>query len=285
MNKDNFSHIVEVADDILLRKSVLQWAQEHEDFRAFLFQKLCSTHLEVDFGEVLQAIVRQNVLSDSPRLGARKYVDWRAVLITAIQPYAKQAETLSTDKLQKLVEAILTEVVMQVTEDDFIGDDWYGDDFTHELFEIIGYWADMTGVLLLRPDIASPHIQSLRKLIEEVARHHVISTHISTSLQQLTELIDIRLKAGKFTEPSYDLMAQVVTHSKAGEWICRKIDYLRALGKEEEAEKCGNQNFQFPEVALKCIRELIAEGKIERAKELIEKAQAINRRNLWEPPP
>ena len=99
MDKDKFLQIVWDADNIILRKGVIQWAQEHDEFREFMTKKLCPTILEVDFAEMLQASVSNNLLLDSTRMRGREYVDWRVVFYSLIQPWAKEAETLPSKQL------------------------------------------------------------------------------------------------------------------------------------------------------------------------------------------
>lgn len=285
MDKDKFLQIVWDADNIILRKGVIQWAQEHDEFREFMSKKLCPTILEVDFAEVLQASVSNNFLLDSNRMRGREYVDWRVVFYSLIHPWAKEAETLPSKQLQKLVEAIITEVAMTVTEDDFCGDEWDGDDFSSDLSDIIDAWADMAGLLLLRNDLEERHIQSLRKLIVKVLRHRVITSYIGSPFRQVIDLIDLRLKVGTFSEACYDMMTNEISRSRAGEWICRKIDYLQASGKADEAEKCMNEKFFYVPVSLKCINQFIAKGDWQTAIQLIDKANKIERRSLWEKTP
>ena len=64
----------------------------------------------------------------------RVFVDWSTVLYQLIEPWANEAEAFSTERLLELVEAMTIQVGSHVQEDDFTGDDWYGDDYSNQMW-------------------------------------------------------------------------------------------------------------------------------------------------------
>ena len=64
----------------------------------------------------------------------RVFVDWSTVLYQLIEPWGNEAEAFSSERLLELVEAMTTQVGSHVQEDDFTGDDWYGDDYSNQMW-------------------------------------------------------------------------------------------------------------------------------------------------------
>lgn len=63
--------------------------------------------------------------------------------------------------------------------------------------------------------------------------------------------------------------------NKAGEWACRKIDYLRSLRFADEALKFMDAHIGYPEVGMKYYHELVNEGRWREAIALLDRAQEI----------
>ena len=63
-----------------------------------------------------------------------------------IEPWSDNTDELSTEKLYNLIDVIVTEVGMQVTDEDFYGDDWYGDDFSGNIKDIMNVLGNLAGL-------------------------------------------------------------------------------------------------------------------------------------------
>ena len=176
MASDDIKKIINEADEDLLRMSVEQWAVQHEDFRAYITLVLNPPASEIDFDYELARVINNNTELIDSRYFERLVVDWSEIVYRLIEPWAKVADSFSTERLQKLVEAIITEVGMKVQEDDFRGDDWYSDDYSVQIEEIMDWLGHLSGLLLIREDLSRDDMLSLQALVKEVQKNEIIKS-------------------------------------------------------------------------------------------------------------
>ncbi len=267
--------IINEADEDLIRDYVIQWAEANADFAEFMTQKLCPSIDEIDFADELARVIRKNTSFIDSRHYERKVVDWYAILVNLIEPWSADATSFTTERLQELIEAIITEVAMYIDEEDFMGDDWYGDDYSIQIGDIMEHLGNLTGLLALRENVTNDALRSLRSLIVKAKRTDIITRYIGSPYDNMLQLIDIRLESDDLTCALFDIMIKANYNGKAGEWVCRKVDFLRSMGLIQEALELIEANIVYPEVCLKLLNELTAEGKWREAVALLDKAHAI----------
>lgn len=66
---------------------------------------------------------------------------------------------------------------------------------------------------------------------------------------------------------------------EAGAWMCRKIDFVRSMGLNDEARNIINQSLKYPEICLKYYNELMAVNRWQDAVDLLDKAQELKKEN------
>lgn len=282
MASDDIKRIINEADEDLLRMSVELWAMNHEDFRAYITHALNPHVSEIDFDYQLARAISNNTKLIDSRYYERLVVDWSGIVYRLIEPWAKEADCFSTERLQKLVEAIITEVGMKVQEDDFRGDDWYGDDYSVQIEEIMDWLGHLSGLLLIREDLSRDDMLSLQALVKEVQKNDIIKSHIGGTLyDDILLMIKMRLETEEVACGIFDLMIERDFNHKAGEWVCRKIDFIRGMGLELEAQEYMDANLKYPQVLVKLYRELLVSGRWQDAIIILDKANAMSTDSYW----
>ena len=282
MASDDIKRIINEADEDLLRMSVELWAMNHEDFRAYITHALNPHVSEIDFDYQLARAISNNTKLIDSRYYERLVVDWSGIVYRLIEPWAKEADCFSTERLQKLVEAIITEVGMKVQEDDFRGDDWYGDDYSVQIEEIMDWLGHLSGLLLIREDLSRDDMLSLQALVKEVQKNDIIKSYIGGTLyDDILLMIKMRLETEEVACGIFDLMIERDFNHKAGEWVCRKIDFIRGMGLELEAQEYMDANLKYPQVLVKLYRELLVSGRWQDAIIILDKANAMSTDSYW----
>ena len=282
MASDDIKRIINEADEDLLRMSVELWAMNHEDFRAYITHALNPHVSEIDFDYQLARAISNNTKLIDSRYYERLVVDWSGMVYRLIEPWAKEADCFSTERLQKLVEAIITEVGMKVQEDDFRGDDWYGDDYSVQIEEIMDWLGHLSGLLLIREDLSRDDMLSLQALVKEVQKNDIIKSHIGGTLyDDILLMIKMRLETEEVACGIFDLMIERDFNHMAGEWVCRKIDFIRGMGLELEAQEYMVANLKYPQVLVKLYRELLVSGRWQDAIIILDKANAMSTDSYW----
>ncbi len=282
MASDDIKRIINEADEDLLRMSVELWAMNHEDFRAYITHALNPHVSEIDFDYQLARAISNNTKLIDSRYYERLVVDWSGIVYRLIEPWAKEADCFSTERLQKLVEAIITEVGMKVQEDDFRGDDWYGDDYSVQIEEIMDWLGHLSGLLLIREDLSRDDMLSLQALVKEVQKNDIIKSYIGGTLyDDILLMIKMRLETEEVACRIFDLMIERDFNHKAGEWVCRKIDFIRGMGLELEAQEYMDANLKYPQVLVKLYRELLVSGRWQDAIIILDKANAMSTDSYW----
>lgn len=285
MASDDIKKIINEADEDLLRMSVEQWAVQHEDFRAYITLVLNPPASEIDFDYELARVINNNTELIDSRYFERLVVDWSEIVYRLIEPWAKAADSFSTERLQKLVEAIITEVGMKVQEDDFRGDDWYSDDYSVQIEEIMDWLGHLSGLLLIREDLSRDDMLSLQALVKEAQKNDIIESYIGGTLyDDILQMIKMRLEAEEVTCGIFDLMIERDFNHMAGEWVCRKIDFIRGMGLELEAQEYMVANLKYPQVSVKLYHELLAAGCWQDAISLLDKANAMSKGSWLDTP-
>lgn len=287
MASDDIKRIINEADEDLLRMSVELWAMNHEDFRAYITHALITHALnphvsEIDFDYQLARAISNNTELIDSRYYERLVVDWSGIVYRLIEPWAKEADCFSTERLQKLVEAIITEVGMKVQEDDFRGDDWYGDNYSVQIEEIMDWLGHFSGLLLIREDLSRDDMLSLQALVKEVQKNDIIKSYIGGTLyDDILLMIKMRLETEEVACGIFDLMIERDFNHKAGEWVCRKIDFIRGMGLELEAQEYMDANLKYPQVLVKLYHELLVSGRWQDAIIILDKANAMSTDSYW----
>ena len=282
MASDDIKKIINEADEDLLRMSVEQWAVQHEDFRAYITLVLNPPASEIEFDYELARVINNNTELIDSRYFERLVVDWSEIVYRLIEPWAKVADSFSTERLQKLVEAIITEVGMKVQEDDFRGDDWYSDDYSVQIEEIMDWLGHLSGLLLIREDLSRDDMLSLQALVKEAQKNDIIESYIGGTLyDDILQMIKMRLEAEEVTCGIFDLMIERDFNHMAGEWVCRKINFIRGMGLELEAQEYMDANMKYPQVLVKLYHELLVSGRWQDAIIILDKANAMSTDSYW----
>ena len=272
MTNEEIKKLINTADEDLVRKYAAEWAIEHEDFCAYITHALNPSTNEIDFAEELARVIRNNTVITDSRYYERLIVDWSHVLYRLIEPWAEGTDAFSTERLLELVEAMTTQVGSHVQEDDFTGDDWYGDDYSGQLGDIMEKLGYLSGLLLIREDLADSAIISLQEKVKGAQATDIAGDYVHVPYDDMLQMIQMRLVAGEVTCGIFDTMIDANYASKAGEWVCRKIDFIRGMGLAQEAQEYMKACISYPEVCLKFLHELTAEEKWSEALSLLDKA-------------
>lgn len=271
----DISQLIANANEEDLRDIVSGWADKHSDFKDYVRNCLCPSIEDVDFGRKLSQAVNRETKEFFSRHDVREATDWSNVYDDLIKPWSENADSLSTKKLYDLCDVIVKEVGMQVTEEDFYGDDRYGDDYSGSIQDIMDVLGNVVGLLMIREDVGSETLDSLKKLINAAKKKDVIDSYIGSPYDFILELISVRQKADGVTYGIYDALIDENLGDEAGMWVCRKIDFIRSMGLEDEARKCMEDEIRYPEVCLKYYNELLDADNWREAILLLDMAQAI----------
>lgn len=272
---EDIAQLIYSANEDDLRDVVTGWIEGHPDFKAYVEKSLCPPTEDVDFGRKLNQSINRETKEFFSRHEVREATNWDNVYYALIKPWSENAESLSTQKLYELIDVIVTEVGMRITDEDFYGDDWYGDDFSGSIVSIMETLGNLAGLLMIREDLGSDKIESLESLIETAQNSDVIDSYIGSPYDFILDLIDIRKESGEVSCGIFDKMIHKNYESKAGMWVCRKIDFIRSMGLVDEAQQYMEDEIRYPDVSLKFYNELIAADKWQDAIDLLDKAQAL----------
>lgn len=271
----DISQLIAHANEDDLRDIVSGWANNHPDFKDYVLNCLCPPVEDVDFGRKLSQAVNRETKEFFSRYDVREATDWSNVYNDLIKPWSENAGSLSTEKLYDLCDVIVKVVGMQVTEEDFYGDDWYGNDFSGSIQNIMDVLGNVAGHLLIREDVGHEILDSLETLIKTAKKNDVIDGYIGSPYDFILELISLRQNTDEVTCSIYDALIDENLGDEAGTWVCRKIDFIRSMGLADEARKYMEEEIQYPEVCLKYYNELLDVGNWREAIILLDRAQAI----------
>ena len=283
MNSEEIKKIINEADEDVLRKHVRLWAAKHDDFAAFITHALNPPITEINFAGELKRVIVNNTKFTQSRYGERLIVDWTEVLYRLIEPWAKEASALNTGCLLELVEAVASQVSAHVQEDDFMSDHWDSEDHSWQLAEILEWLGELSGLLMLRDDLDENALTSLRKVVEKAKATDISTKYISTPYNDILQIIQTRLEAGEVSCGIFDTMIGNGRGDKAGDWICRKIDFIRGLGFEREAQEYMETKVTYPAVCLKMYDELMAQERWQEAVSLLDKAPNLTKDYRYRP--
>ena len=282
MTTAEFKKMVYEADIEQLRVVVTLWAEGRNDFKTFVKDKLMPPVETVDFAAELSRIVSQQVEKRTSRYDFDYITDWSRVQYDLIEPWKKEAENFTTERLQEIVEAIIREVGMVVVEEDFHGDDWYGSDYSGDISDIMECLGNLAGLLLTREDLQDEDVGDLAELVTEAQKHDIIDSYVGTPYKTILAMCKLRKDAGEVVVGIYDEMIHANFELSAGEWVCRKIDFIRSLGLNDEAQAYMVENINYAEVCLKYYNELIANKHFQDAIDLLnKKCEADDDHQFW----
>lgn len=266
---------IDDSDEDILRDIITEWMKEHRDFREHVERKLYPSVYDLDFGfELARKTYRETKEFHQRNRYSRETTDWSAVYYDLVEPWSEQAESLPTSKLHELVMQIIAEVGMKITEDDFCGDDWYGDDFSGSIGDIMEALGNLAGLLLVRDDASGEMMYELEELVKKAKKTDIIDGYIGgVPYDDILELINIRSEAEEVTTRMYDILIDADYESQGGKWLCRQIDFIRSMGMTQEAKEIMDDNLDFPDVCLKKYGELMAEENWKAALQLLDEAQ------------
>lgn len=272
--------LIDKVDDIELRKIVKDWASKDDDFRQYVSIALGGAGDDIDFDGVLsRAIAHEAMVVASPRQRGAEVLNWGNIYYYIIEPWASKADNMSTQALLKLIVAITVRIGMVLKDEDFFGDDWYGDDYGEEIGNILGTLGNFCGLVLTKDDLSHSDLEMLAELFEDAEMEDAVSDYIDTPYSQIRRLIDIRNENNDCVEKIYNELIKARWCNKSGYWICAKIDFIKALGREEEAQQIFYDNLKYPEVCLKLYNELVSCNRWQEALNLLDKAQEIKDSN------
>lgn len=274
MAQEELDRLVDSATEEQLRDIVRGWMESNGEFRAFVEHSLNPSADEIDFDNELGRAIMHEAKRCVARRGA-EILDWSNIYYYHIEPWAKKAESLKTSGLWNLIVAIVTRVAMAIDDEDFSGDDWYGDDYSLVIGSILETLGNLCGLLVTRPDLTDDGLSELEKIISEAQEEDKIWNYMSTPYDNLQELIGIRREAEEVSCGLYDVMIDANYNREAGVWVCRKVDFVRSMGLNEEALAMMEQHLRYPEVCLKYYNELMSENRWQDAVELLDKAQKL----------
>ena len=279
MEQEELERLVDKATEEQLRDIVCEWMRANGEFRAFVEHSLNPPVDEIDFGAELGRALMHEAQQCIGRRGD-EILDWSNIYYYHIEPWAKEAESLKTSSLWKLIVAIVTRVAMAIDDEDFNGDDWYGTDYSQDIGCILEALGNLCGQLVTRPDLTDDGIAELERLIEEAKAEDKIKGYVSTPYDTILELIAIRREAEEISCGLYDVMIDADYNHEAGAWVCRKVDFVRSMGLDDEALSMLDQNLKYPEVCLKFYNELMAANRWQDAIVLLDKAHKLKKESV-----
>lgn len=282
METNELKKLIENATEERLRVIVNDWIDRNDDFKRFVEHELNPLLDEIDFDvELGRALMHEAQQCISRRGG--EILDWRNIFHYQIEPWAKRAESLNTSSLWTLIFAIITRVAMVIDDDDFNGDDWYGNDYSQDIGNILETLGNLCGLLVTRPDLKEERLSELEKIVGEAQAEDKIGNYMDTPYSTIQELIGIRREAEEVSCGLYDVMIAANYNLEAGVWVCRKIDFVRSMGLSEEADSEMSQNLRYPEVTLKRYNELTTTERWNEAIALLDKAVQLKKdeSNRW----
>lgn len=249
---ESLKTLISEADETRLRELVIAWINEDKAFAQFLSSQLSqSTSDRHDYdAELCQAIYRE-AYAVSSHHNNTNILNWGNIYYYQIKPWTDEVDDLSTSELMKLVEAIILRIAMGLSDEDFEGDDWNGDDYSMEIGKIMDALGNTAGILLIRDDFTEEHLEWLRNLITEAEKGDVTGNYVRNPYALIGELIEMLEEAHDVTIGMFDAMIDANLDHKGGEWMCRKIDFVKRMGLIDEAWQLAEENIKYHQVAIK----------------------------------
>lgn len=277
VNIESLKNIIAEADDTRLRELVIDWIDEDKAFAQYLASKLNKSSSERhDYDAELQQAIYREAYAVSSHHNNTNILDWSNIYYYQVKPWTDKADDLSTPQLMKLVEAIIVRIAMVLSDEDFEGDDWNGDDYSMEIGMIMDALGNTIGILLTREDFTEEHLEWLRNLIEEAEKTDVTGNYVGNPYTLIGELIEMREEAQEVTIGMFDAMVNANLDHKGGEWLCRKIDFVERMGLMDEAWQLAEENIKYPQVAIKLYLTLINEENWSGALRLLDRIIKIS---------
>lgn len=267
--------LVRNANEERLREIVNEWLDTNEEFRDFVVYNLNPPVNEINFDTVLAQAIIHEANQCVARRGS-EILNWSNIYYQ-IEPWIKKAESLKTNCLCDLIIAIITRVTMAIDDDDFSGDDWYGDDYSQSIMDILDTLGYLFGLLIIRDNLTDSDLEKLQVLVEDAQSEDKIYNYLATPYQIMLDLIAIRREAEEVRCELFDVMIESNFNRTTGEWICRKVDFIRSLGLDKEALSVIKENIRYPEVSLKYYNELIANQKWDEVLAILDEAQKLKK--------
>lgn len=278
MAQEVTDRIIKNATEEQLRDIVRIWMGSDNDFKTFVEHTLNPPIDEIDFdAELGRALMHEARQCVSHRRDDT--LDWGNIYYYNIAPWAKEAESLSTSSLLNLIVAIITRVAMAIDDDDFNGDDWYGNDYSQDISNILDALGNLCGLLVIRPDLSEEGLSELEEIVGKAQAEDRIGNYMDTPYDTIRELISIRREAEEISCGLYDVMIDANYNHEAGTWMCKKVDFVRSMGLNDKAMTIINQNLKYPEVCLKYYNELMDDNRWQDAVNLLDKAQELKKEN------
>lgn len=265
--------IMEASED-RLREIVAEWIEKDDSFCSFAKRKLNPAPCEIDFDSELSRAIGREAFALTSRHCNTNILNWSNIYHYQVKPWTDKADELPTLELMKLVVTITMRIAMNITEDDFDGDDWNGDDYSYQIQSIMGALGNSVGLLLTRKDLKAAYLAELKELMEDARANDSMSGFIDVPYDLIEELISIRKTAEEITPGMYDVLISANLDHKAGDWMCRKIDFLRSIGFNELAQETI-EKIEYPEVAYKYYQELTISNQWKEAVAVLDKANAL----------
>lgn len=266
----NLDILISKANEFELRTLIRDWCKKNNDFKEFLISKLAPSLENEDFYQRLSDVIAGSVNEHQ----IRRYdyeitINWRNVNVI-ISEWEKEVETLTTPKLLELINAILDTVCINISEEDFQADDWYGNDYSGDIVQIMDELSYFNELLVLREDINSEDLESIIKKTESLRQNDISGSYVGSPYGYMEKLCLLRMKTGTVTLEIYDEIISRNYNGK-GPWICRKVEFMRANGNYEDPMIILKENLTFHEVAIKLFQELLMENRLEEALILLDK--------------
>ncbi len=270
---ESLKTLIAESDEARLRELVIAWIDEDKAFAQFMASKLNqkSTSVGFDYDAELQQAIYREAYAVSSHHNNTNILNWSNIYYYHVKPWTDKADDLSTPELMKLVEAIIVRIAMVLSDEDFEGDDWNGDDYSMEIGMIMDALGNTAGVLLTREDFTEEHLEWLKNLIAEAVKEDVTGGYVGNPYELIKELIDMREDAQEVTIGMFDAMINVNLDHKGGEWMCRKIDFVERIGLTEEAWQLADENIKYPQVAIKLYLTLTNEENWSEALRLLDR--------------
>lgn len=274
-NTIDWISLVNKANEFELRTLIREYAEQHNDFKAFVSRKLAPTIVEEDFDIRLQNVIAG---ATANRQTGNNYweitTDWSEIYHVLISPWEKEACKLSTEGLYKLLVAILENVGKAITEEDFNADDWYGNDFSNSIVNMDVSLLNIFQLCILRGDVNRKWFDSIEDLIKSIVTpRDILGEYVGSCYTSILDLIQCRKNNPSINISVYDCIIDNTNSNQRGEWICKKIDFMKCLGLTEEAGQVLRENLKYHPVALKLLDELKKAERWQEALVLLDKLQ------------
>lgn len=274
---ESLKNIIADTDETRLRELVIDWLDEDSAFAQYMASKLNHASAEgPDYDAELQQAIYREAYAVSSHHNNTNILNWSNIYYYQVKPWTDKADELSTTELMKLVEAIIVRIAMALSDEDFEGDDWNGDDYSMEIGMIMDALGNAAGILLTREDFLEENLEWLRKLITEAEKEDVTGNYVGNPYSLIGELIKMRDEAQEATIGMFDAMINANLDHKGGDWMCRKIDFVERMGLMDEAWRLAEENIKYPQVAIKLYLTLTNEENWSEALRLLDRIIKIS---------